>query len=164
MVQHRADSAIPVRLDLAELVREEMAGMLSSWHERDLQALDVGMDMPAMPCLVDGDATTLREAVKNVLGNALLYGAPGLLHVDIAAVGPHWEVRFIDDGPGIPEASQASLRTPFSPRSGNRAGGSLGLSIVEQVMAAHGGALLFSHDQGSHFAVVLQLKRASPAL
>lgn len=162
MVQHRADSAIPARLDLAELVRGEMADMLSSWHERDLQALDVGMDMPEQPCLIDGDATTLREAVKNVLGNALLYGAPGLLHVNIVAADPCWEVHFIDDGPGIALASQASVRAPFSPRSGNRAGGSLGLSIVEQVMAAHGGAMLFSHDEAGHFAVVLRL-RAAPA-
>ncbi|WP_229256387.1 sensor histidine kinase N-terminal domain-containing protein [Duganella lactea] len=161
MVQHRADSAIPVCLDIAELVRGEMAEMLSSWHDRDLQALDVGMDMPALPCLVDGDATTLREAVRNILDNALLYGAPGLLHVDIKAVGPDWEVRFIDDGPGIPAASQASVRAPFSPRSGNRAGGSLGLSIVEQVMAAHGGALLFSQDEAGRFAVVLRLRQAA---
>lgn len=163
MVQHRADSAIPVRFDLAELVREEMADMLSAWHDRDLQALDVGIDMPATPCLIDGDTTTLREAVKNVLGNALLHGAPGLLHVDIKAAGPHWEVRFIDDGPGIPAASQDSVRAPFSPRSGNRAGGSLGLAIVEQVMAAHGGTMLFSHDQTGHFAVVLRLRRAAQA-
>jgi two-component system sensor histidine kinase TctE len=160
MVQHRADSAIPVRLDLAELVREEMAEMLSAWHERDLNALDVGMDMPDTPCLIDGDATTLREAVKNVLGNALLYGAPGRLHVDVAATGPYWDVRFIDDGPGIPVDSQVSVRAPFSPRSGNRAGGSLGLSIVEQVMASHGGAMLFERDELGYFVVVLRLKKA----
>lgn len=89
--------------------------MLSSWHKRDLLAVDVCMDAPDTPDDIEGDATTLREAVKNVLGNALLHGAPGLLHVAIVAVGVDWEVRFIDDGPGIPVSEHAARRQPFSP-------------------------------------------------
>jgi two-component system sensor histidine kinase TctE len=161
MVQHRASSAVFQPVDVSELVRHEMADILSDYRARNLDRLDVGIQAPAHPCLVDGDATTLREAVKNVIGNALQYGAPGMLHVEITDEPAHWVVRFIDDGPGIPEGERERLRSPFSPRSGNRAGASLGLSIVEQVMRAHGGDLGFEQDPERRFAVRLRFRKSA---
>ncbi|MES2257644.1 MAG: sensor histidine kinase [Pseudomonadota bacterium] len=162
MVQHRASSAVPEELDLAELVRHEMAEIVSNYGMRNLDHLDLGIQAPDHPCRIAGDATTLREAVKNIIGNALLYGAPGMLHVEIAEQTGHWVVSFIDDGPGIPEHEREQLRKPFSRRSGNRGGGSLGLSIVEQVMLAHGGEMAFGQDKEEHFAVQLRFRKNPP--
>lgn len=159
MVQHRANSAVPAELDLGELLRAEMADIISNYSQRKLDRLDFGIRGPEGECRIVGDATTLREAVKNIIGNALLYGAPGLLHVEIEAQPEHWAVRFIDDGPGIAEEERERVRKPFSPRGGNRGGGSLGLSIVEQVMQAHGGQMAFERDGSGNFVVRLQFKR-----
>ncbi|WP_238533949.1 sensor histidine kinase, partial [Herbaspirillum lusitanum] len=122
MVQHRSDTAAPESVDLAQLVRQEMADMLS--HQERL--LDLAMEAPEQPCLIMGDAISLREAVKNVLGNALQYGAASFLHVQLERKETQIELRVIDDGPGIPEADWERIRKPFSPRSGERMGASLG--------------------------------------
>jgi two-component system sensor histidine kinase TctE len=151
MVQHRSDTAALESVDLAQLVRQEMADMLS--HQERL--LDLAMEAPEQPCLIMGDAISLREAVKNVLGNALQYGAASFLHVQLECKEAQIELRVIDDGPGIPEAEWERIRKPFSPRSGERMGASLGLSIVEEVMRAHGGQLRFGYSGAGSFMVVL---------
>lgn len=156
MVQHRAGNAPLEELDLAELVRHEMADFLSHHAGRDL---DFGLQAPDGPCLIRGDATTLREALKNILDNALHYGATTLLHMEIGESAAHWEVRCIDDGPGIPEAEQERVRKPFAPRRAERGGASLGLSIVEQVMRAHGADMLFGRHADGCFMVVLRFKK-----
>jgi two-component system sensor histidine kinase TctE len=152
MVQHRADSIPFHEIDLARLAREEMAEMLSCHASR---MLDLEFHAPATPCIVMGDPVTLREAVRNVLANALKYGAPALLHVEVARAGTDCELRIVDDGPGIPPADQERIRRPFAARSGDRSGASLGLSIVEEVMRAHGGVLRFGRNADGHFVVTL---------
>lgn len=160
MVQHRASHFQPTKLDLATLVRDELAKILSDHAQREL---DIEMRVPEQPCHVLGDATTLKEAVKNIINNALQYGAPSLLHVEIIRQGDYWEVGFIDDGPGIAEEEQARVRKPFSARSGERSGASLGLSIVEEVMLAHQAEMLFCHREDQHFMVKLRFKSAAGA-
>lgn len=157
MVQHRASNIVPTKLDLTALVRDELAKILSDHAQRDL---DIEMRAPEQPCHVMGDATTLKEAVKNIINNALQYGAPSLLHVEILGNGNFWELGFIDDGPGIPEAEQGRIRKPFSARSADRSGASLGLSIVEEVMAAHSGEMLFCQSENHYFMVKLRFKIA----
>lgn len=153
MVQHRAGSVALQKIDLARLARDEMSEMLVRHANR---MLDLAFNAPDQPCHVMGDPVTLREAVRNVLANALDYGAPGLLHVDIVAVGPDWKLRIIDDGPGIPTQDRERIRKPFAARTGDRPGASLGLSIVEEVMRAHHGDLRFEQTDDRHFVVALR--------
>jgi two-component system sensor histidine kinase TctE len=157
MVQHRA-GAVPLQeIDLARLAREEMSELLPQHASR---MLDLEFSAPDAPCTVMGDAVTLREAVKNVLANALAYGAPALLHVEITRAGLDWELRIVDDGPGISAVDQERIRTPFAARSGNRHGASLGLSIVEEVMRAHRGNLQFGRTAEGYFVVALRVPAA----
>ncbi|MEO6960227.1 MAG: sensor histidine kinase [Burkholderiaceae bacterium] len=152
MVQQRAETTPMTTIDLAELVRTEMAEILSNHAERNL---NIAMTAPDEPCLVKGDTTTLREAVKNIIENALQYGAVSLLHVEIVRKQKNWELRFIDDGPGIPSGDWRRVRKPFSARSGGRSGASLGLSIVQEVMRAHKGKMQFALRETGLFMVIL---------
>lgn len=155
MVQHRADSAPLETVDLASLARQEMAEMLSYHAQRKL---DIALHAPEHACLILADPLSLREALKNVLDNALQYGAPHLLHITIYRSDSHWDLEVEDDGPGIPEADWERIRKPFSARSGNRLGASLGLSIVEEVMRVHQGSMLFGHNADQHFIVTLRFR------
>jgi len=120
----------------------------------------VAFHAPPTPCMIVGDALSLREAIKNVLVNALAYGAPHRLHVDVTRVDDQWRVRFFDDGPGIPESEWQRVRTPFSSRADGREGASLGLAMVAEVMLAHGGTMTFEGGHDAGFAVVLTLPMA----
>ncbi len=162
MVQHRGSSAMLEQVDLAELVRHELADIVSNYGARNLDQLDLALTSPNTPCLIDCDPTTLREAVKNLIVNALQYGAPGLLHVAIVDLPGHWRLDLIDDGPGIAPEDQERLRTPFAARGQKRGGGSLGISIVEQVMQSLGGELAFATDAAGYFVVRLTFRKPSP--
>lgn len=157
MVQHRADSVAPVPVDLNELLQTAMRETLS-YATRDI---DVALNAPDTPCMILGDPLSLREAIKNVLVNALAYGAPHRLHVDVTSAEDRWRLRFFDDGPGIPEAEWQRVRTPFSSRADGREGASLGLAMVAEVIHAHGGKMGFERVEGEGFAVVLTLPRAA---
>ncbi|MDN4575086.1 sensor histidine kinase [Pandoraea cepalis] len=156
MVQHRADSVAPTPVDLKTLLPVAMRETLS-YATRDI---DVAFHAPPTPCMIVGDALSLREAIKNVLVNALAYGAPHRLHVDVTRVDDQWRVRFFDDGPGIPESEWQRVRTPFSSRADGREGASLGLAMVAEVMLAHGGTMTFEWGRDAGFAVVLTLPMA----
>ncbi|BDD92916.1 sensor histidine kinase [Pandoraea sp. XJJ-1] len=156
MVQHRADSVAPTPVDLKALLPVAMRETLS-YATRDI---DVAFHAPPTPCMIVGDALSLREAIKNVLVNALAYGAPHRLHVDVTRVDDQWRVRFFDDGPGIPESEWQRVRTPFSSRADGREGASLGLAMVAEVMLAHGGTMTFEGGRDAGFAVVLTLPMA----
>jgi two-component system, OmpR family, sensor histidine kinase TctE len=161
MVQFRAE-AVPLQsLDLAVLARETMADKLS--HPAH-QHLDLGFQAPEGPCRIRGDATALREALKNVLDNALQYGAQTLLHMELRRTPQTWELRVVDDGPGIAEAAWDAVRQPFSARSGNRDGASLGLAIAQEVMRAHQGSLQFSWNAAQHFVVSLHFPAPAQAV
>lgn len=152
MVQHRNDSRLQERVDLGQLVRARMAEVLS---HRERMPAELSLDLPPLPCLIQGDAISLGEAIKNILDNALQYGAVGLLQVRLDSDGETHQLHFIDDGPGIAASDWERLRKPFSPRSGERKGASLGLSIVEEVMRAHGGEMRFAYLPDGHFSVTL---------
>jgi len=156
MVQHRSMNPEFSSIDLSELVRHEVAEILSGSATRDL---DIEMRVPDGPCKVRGDPTTLAESIKNVTHNALQYGAPRLFHVYIREQGGNWVVQFEDDGAGIDFAHQDRLRQPFAVRVGGRIGASLGLSIVDRVMRAHGGHLQFARTADAHFVVELVLPK-----
>jgi two-component system sensor histidine kinase TctE len=152
MVQQRAQTTPHLPTDLAELVRAQTAEVLSNGPTREI---DVSIDIPDIPCIVDADPTTLREAIKNILHNALQYGAPSLLRVELVRSSRCWELKFIDDGPGILPEIWRQVRKPFSTRSGGRSGASLGLAIVQEVMASHRGRLQFAFSEDGLFMVIL---------
>jgi two-component system sensor histidine kinase TctE len=131
--------------------------MLSHHAQRHL---DKALHAPEHTCQILGDPVSLREALKNVLDNALKYGATTLLHMTIRRSGSHWALEVEDDGPGIPEADWERIRKPFSARGGNRLGASLGLSIVEEVMRAHQGDMRFGWGVDRHFVVTLRFRAA----
>lgn len=158
MVQHRTDSVAMERIDLVGLARLEMTEMLSHQAHRHL---DLALNAPTPPCLIDGDPVTVREAVKNLLDNALKYGAKTLLHLSIRRAGTDWELTVEDDGPGIAEAHWERVRKPFSARGGARHGASLGLSIVAEVMRAHRGDMRFGRSAQQRFAVTLRFPAAA---
>lgn len=157
MVQFRAESAPLELIDLSKLASEVMIERLSGPKN---QRLDIAFLAPPQPCLIQADGIALREALKNVIDNALKYGANTLLHMEIRRTSNGVELRVEDDGVGIPETEWEQVRKPFSERLDGRKGASLGLSIVEAVMQAHRGKLQFSWSESHHFVVSLHFPSA----
>jgi two-component system sensor histidine kinase TctE len=110
--------------------------------------LDLGFELGDAP--VAGDALLLREALANLVHNALEYTPRGG-HVTVrtgrAAGRSFAEVE--DDGPGIPPAEAARVLERFYRVPGTGGTGSgLGLAIVREIAAGHGGAVAIGAGAG----------------
>jgi heavy metal sensor kinase len=129
-------------LDLARLT-SEVADQLAVLAEERQVALEVSL--PA-PILIRADAPMVRQAVMNVLDNAIKYTRPGSSVRIWADSSPtHHRLAVDDHGPGIPEAHRAFVAERFYRIDDGRAretgGTGLGLSITEWALTVHGGRL-----------------------
>lgn len=116
---------------------------------------------------VRGDATILKEAIGNLIANAIAYSPRGSrVGVGVRAVEGVVEIAVTDQGIGIAEADQARVFERFyradQARSRRTGGSGLGLSIVKHAVSRHGGEIkLWSQpDRGSTFTVRLPLSEA----
>ena len=107
------------------------------------------------------DKLKIRQAVVNVLRNAIEASSPGgevavraSLHDGVAEVGVS------DRGPGIPEADRDAVFAPFF--TTKERGSGLGLAIAREFAGAHGGDLRAESRDGGGVTIVLRLPRAGP--
>ena len=131
------------------------------------QTLTVAVE-PDLPA-ISGDAVRLKQALTNLVGNAIKYTpAGGCINVRLARAGQPLVFEVQDNGYGIPKDSQARLFQRFyrakAPGTEGIDGTGLGLSLVKAVIEQHGGRISVESDlgQGSLFRVELPVPRESP--
>ena len=107
------------------------------------------------------DKALLGRAVENLLSNTVRHN-PGPVQVSIRAVcvGENLLLTVADDGTGYPPAVLAALTCPE--KAGNNAPHILGLHVVEQILAAHGGSARFAQNTPHGAKVVLRLPITTP--
>jgi len=97
---------------------------------------------PDIPFRLDGDALLLREAVGNVLDNALQAAGPeGLVDIALEAGADGLQLVIADSGPGIADDIRDRLFTPFF--SSKPSGTGLGLALARKIINLHGGSITF---------------------
>ena len=131
------------RREAAALDLKAMAGAEADDWVRQSLARDIDLGFELEPAPVLGDAFLLREAIGNLVHNALQY-APRGGHVTVRTGkrGAQSFVEVEDDGPGIPDgergrALERFYRLPGTPGTGS----GLGLAIVRDIAAGHGASL-----------------------
>jgi signal transduction histidine kinase len=89
---------------------------------------------------LSGDPERLRQAISNLIENALRYGR-GQIDLYTMRAGGQIEIHVTDDGPGFPPEflPHAFERFSRADAARSRAGVGLGLSIVEAIARAHNG-------------------------
>ncbi|WP_132645760.1 sensor histidine kinase [Pseudomonas aeruginosa] len=97
------------------------------------------------PCEVRGEQFLLRQALANLLDNALDFTPPGgILRLLAEVDGEGIALRLFNQGPAIPDYALARLTERFyslpRPASGRKSTG-LGLNFVAEVAQLHGGRL-----------------------
>jgi two-component system sensor histidine kinase TctE len=145
MVIHRADTAPRQHVDMMDIARRLIEEASRSPHDAGEPEFEVQVAPGVETLVVPGDPVALREAMRNLVDNALRHaGATPLVRI---ALSPGQmdgqkalDLRVEDNGPGIPPADRDRARQRFS-SLGSRGGSGLGLAIVEAAVAAHGGRL-----------------------
>lgn len=148
------------RIDLHQLLAEILAGFKAS----------DGRPSPAQP-LADGplwllgDSKKLTQALSNVLANAYKY-SPGGGAVTIALLPPapgstpgQVGIRIVDQGIGMTPEQLARVFERFyrADASGKIPGTGLGMSIVQEIVALHGGSVEVASSLGAGTQVTIWL-------
>jgi signal transduction histidine kinase len=115
--------------------------------ERAHKRVEVNQRMPEADVVVRGDERRIRQAVLNVLLNAV-QAAPegGRIEVSLARADHEIRLTIADNGPGIDPAHAAEVARPFFTTKVDGSG--LGLSVVRAVMEEHGGSFDIASDAG----------------
>lgn len=136
-----ARAEAPLRLqqmDLAQMAQE----VARDWAPRAVHAgMDLGYEGEEhLP--LQGDALQLREAVVNLLDNALRYTPKGsriTLRVSTHPSTTHPCLMVEDDGPGVAEDELQTMFQRFWRGNEQPGGCGLGLAIVQEIAHRHGG-------------------------
>jgi len=117
-------------------------GEADGWvHQALARDVDLGFELEWSP--VQGDAFLLREALANLVHNAIEYSHRGA-HVTVRTgrANGHTFLEVEDDGPGIPSSERERVLERFYRVPGTAGTGSgLGLAIVREIAAGHGASI-----------------------
>ncbi|MET3493412.1 sensor histidine kinase [Variovorax boronicumulans] len=134
----------PAAFDLGALLREVAVDLLPMARAKHIDlGIDVGTHAPTPGLLAVADRGLLREALSNLVTNAITYTpAEGTITLFAAGDAAGWSLNVEDDGPGLGDEERAALGQRF--RRGARAGKGgfgLGLAIARSIAHRHKGEL-----------------------
>jgi signal transduction histidine kinase len=161
----RKNSSAPLQesVSIANLLREAVS---ATEHETEAAACGVHLELsPDLPAVV-GDAPALRRVFQNLIINAAKHGGRGG-YIGVTAVldeegrQPEIEVQVADHGPGIPEDEMSDIFKPFFRGATAQAtqvrGSGLGLSLVREIVEAHGGNISVKSEDGTGAVFTVRL-------
>lgn len=150
-------------LNMAQLVSEEMDQLKQTAASKGLV---LKFDKPDTFPSLKLDQNKMRQAIMNLIDNAIYYSRPNTTIV-IELLHGSGEVvfRVRDRGIGVPKGEQHRLFTKFYRASNARRvrpdGTGIGLFMTKKVIIAHGGTVIFETKEGigSTFGFRLPVKR-----
>jgi signal transduction histidine kinase len=150
-----ADRAVQVPLD-------GLIGQIAG----DLQPLAVSrqVDLTAetTPLVATGDPDRLRDAITNVVANAIRYNvAGGRVAIVLRPRGPEAELTVTDTGVGIAPDDLPRIFDPFfradPARSRDAGGAGLGLAVARAIVERHGGQIGCQSQPGRGTTMTIRL-------
>ena len=145
-------------VDLAALLRQVVGELTILAEQRDQPLL-----VEAAPARLRTDPMLLRQALQNLLDNAIKYSPSGSpIRVALLETGATWTFAITDGGPGIPTEQRAFLTERFYRIDRSRSlvpGFGLGLALTKAYARVLGGELTCTAAplpaRGSTFSLVL---------
>jgi two-component system sensor histidine kinase TctE len=127
----------------ADVDLKNIAGGEADAWVRQAVSRDIDLGFELETARIDGDAFLLREALSNLVHNALEYSPRGgRVTVRTGRRNGRAFLEVEDDGPGIPPAERGRVLERFYRMPGTPGTGSgLGLAIVREIAAGHGANL-----------------------
>jgi len=134
--------------------------------QADVQDVDIRIDLPSDLPVLQADAGQLKTCFLNILTNAV-QAMPhgGKIRVSgglIASNGfaQHLQLRFADNGPGIPAENRERIFAPYF--STKATGFGMGLAITRKIVEDHGGRIFVTDGEPSGAVMVVELPTEQP--
>lgn len=160
-VQEMHQAAPRDRIILDDVIRVSVEEMLQTAISR---SQTITFEPQAAPVTVLGDAPQLREAIDNLISNAIKYTPlGGTIRILMRTFDNRVFVDVSDTGIGIPEDMQARLFTPFyrakTAETRDIEGTGLGLHLVKNIIERHDGQMHVHsvYGEGSTFGFELPI-------
>jgi PAS domain S-box-containing protein len=158
-------------VNVGEALRSAVLGMRPAADAKDI-TLSIDEPGDEQGLTITADADRLQQIIWNLLANAVKFTPKGGSVVVFAErVGSEVRIHVSDTGEGIPEAALRFVFEPFrqvdSSTTRRHGGLGLGLSLVKQIAAAHGGTVEASSlgaGRGATFVVRLPARAATEAV
>lgn len=163
--------------DLLEMARLEQGAVALEPEELDVRALLgeivadhqilakqrrqwFALDAPPDSMTVSADRGRLRQALSNLVGNAIKYAPTGTpITVRAEKQNGLFRIAVSDHGPGIPAEERGHMFEKFfrGHGVGSTPGAGLGLSIARSLVVLHGGTLDYEDTPGGGSTFVVRL-------
>src|SRR5450830_1531583 len=152
-------SAMPREIcDMAELCMSVVRHCVPRALDKHIDLGYEGIQPGAPGATVLGNATLLKEMIRNLVDNAINYTPsslelPGMITARVLTdpFGRTLVLQVEDSGPGVPEAERELIFQPFYRALGTEADGSgLGLPIVLEIAQQHGGSVSLEATNPGH--------------
>ena len=150
-------------VDTAELISTVAAGFqpdaATSGQQIDLSGVGAGLN-------IQGDRDAISVALRNLIDNALKY-SPGrpVVWVECASEGDRVAIRVKDEGLGVSLRERKAIFRKFvrgtAAASASVRGTGVGLAMVNQIAASHGGRVEIESEPGKGSTFTLWLPGAS---
>ncbi|WP_338723078.1 extracellular solute-binding protein [Devosia sp. XK-2] len=156
------EATISHRMENSEIETTTLASVIEDVRQRldpdQAQRLQIDLAPAAAEAPLRGDRVALREMMRNVVDNALIY-SQGRVDILGQIEGDRLLIRISDRGPGIADAEKPSVLERFKrgQSSNGIVGSGLGLSIVARVAQAHKGRLTLLDREGGGLTVAITL-------
>lgn len=150
-------------VDIADIVNERIELYRAEAEAKSLQIdLDVVTSLP-----IKLDRIKVQQVIDNLLTNAIKYSPiKGAIIVQVAHTNDIFQLKVIDQGPGVPLPEQEKLFTPYQVLSTQSTAGEkqtgLGLAIAKNIIEGHGGRISYedASPHGAVFCVSLPINNA----
>jgi signal transduction histidine kinase len=159
---------LPLDLELHDL-----AGLAEDYVERhQLVCRECALRTALDPVIIEADRGRLTQVLDNLVDNAhkftTMAGRDPEIEVRVRQSGEWAFLEVLDNGPGVPSNEREVLFRPFARAETHKSraapGMGLGLSVVQTIAQAHGGAVSCTDSPrgpGSRFRVCLPLRGPS---
>lgn len=143
LTYERAKSINPASENESFSLTGMLRDLVSEFRGMALKNVTIDYSPGPKPVEITGDMTMIREAVCNLIDNALRHGGAGLSRISVMleASGDAVGIIVRDDGKGLEDEDIKTALQRFGQVTGTGGGSGLGLPIVERVAERHGGSL-----------------------
>lgn len=142
------------RVDIGALVRQAVAAArLAGTRAQE----EIASDLP----LIAADPVRVRQALDNLIANALMHGGPDATFVaKVSPAAGFILVSIEDTGPGVPLVDQERIFESGVRLDLRRPGSGLGLAVARAIAEAHGGELTLASipGKGATFTIALPIR------